>query len=100
MEERKIKCYLCGNESIQKEGYDTSRNVRVNCQKCMKYELSGMVIKFYLKRENGKELLKQDDKEKLSEYVQKHYDSVKRTPVFLDTKIVETITGKISIHER
>lgn len=100
MEKRKIKCYFCGNEVIQEEGYDTSRKVRVNCSpKCRKYELTGGAIKFYFKRDNGKELLNQGDKEKLSEYVRKHYDSAKELPVFMNIRIIEAVTGKKSIQE-
>lgn len=99
MEERKIRCYLCGSEVLQEEEYDTSRNVRVNCSKCMKYELTDMAIKFYFKRDNGKELLNQEDKEKLSEYVRRHYNPEKVIPVRIDTRMIEVLTGKKSIND-
>ena len=100
MEKRKIKYYFCGNEVIQEEGYDTSRKVRVNCSpKCGKYELTGGSIKFYFKRDNGKELLNQDDRKKLSAYVQENYDSVENKPVLINTTIIEDVTGKKSIHD-
>lgn len=99
MEERKIKCYLCESEANQEEGYDTSRNVRINCPKCTKYELTDMAIKFYFKRDNGKELLNQEDKEKLSEYVRRHYNPEKVIPVRIDIKMIEVLTGKKSIND-
>lgn len=99
MEKSEIKCYLCGNEANQIEHYNMSPNVRVSCQKCMEYELTEEAIRFYLRRPNGKELLNQKDKRKLSEYIRKHYDLAKRSAVLIDTKIIEAVTGKMSVHE-
>lgn len=100
MEKGEIKCCLCGIEANQEEGYDTSRNVRVSCQRCGKYELTNMAIRFYLRRDNGEELLHKEDKEKLSEYVKKRYDSATGLAVLIDSRTIEAVTGKRSVNER
>lgn len=88
MKERKIYCYLCGNKAIQEEEYDTSRNVRVRCPDCTFYELTNGAIKFYISRENGKDVLSQNHKYTLSEYIKRTYD-LKNQPVRIDSNKIK-----------
>ena len=41
----------------------------------------------------------QEDREKLSEYVRRHYNPEKVIPVRIDTKMIEVLTGKKSIND-
>ena len=94
MKELEINCYFCGNKATQEEEYDTSRNVRVKCPNCTYYELTSGAIKFYIIREDGKEVLSQNHKYKLSEDVKKTYQPEKNQPVRIDTdkiKLVQSI---------
>jgi len=92
----KIKCYFCGDEATQKEKSDSSFGLNVSCPRCGRYELTDPVIRFYLKRENKKQILNQEDKENLSLHVQKEYDPNDGKPVVIDTKVIKKVTGKES----
>jgi len=69
----KIKCYLCGNGTIQ-YNMSTSLNVLIKCPICGNYELTHKAKFFYFNGENKKQTLNQEDKGKLSLYVQEKYD--------------------------
>ena len=91
-----IKCYLCGDEAIQ-YNTSTSLDLQVKCPICGNYELTHKAIYYYFKRENKKQILNQEDKEKLSLYVQKKYDTNYWKPVIIDTQVIQGVTGKMSI---
>jgi len=95
----KIKCYFCGNEAIQ-FNTSTSFDMQVKCPKCRNYELTDPVIRFYLKREDNKQILNQEDKEKLSLHVQKEYDPNDGKPVIIDTQVIKDVTGKESSEKK
>lgn len=61
--------------------------MRVKCPNCTYYELPSGAIKFYIIRDDGKEILSPNHKDKLSDYVKKTYDTKKHKhePVRIDT---------------
>jgi len=92
MKKREIKCYLCEEDAIQKEDYDTSGNIMINCPNCKWYEPTLRVMKFYIKS-NVKEMrLNKEDKEKLCRYVQEEYEQTNK-PVRIDTNIIKDKKG-------
>lgn len=95
MEQRKIKCYLCdADTAIEETAFDTARNLRVRCLICKYYLLTTGAMKLYIKREDGKQLLNEKDKEKLRMYVMENYHPKKDEPVRIDTKVIKAVTGK------
>ncbi len=98
MAERHLKpCYLCGEEAIHHEGYDTSRNIRVSCDVCHPYYVTNVALRFYLNRPDGKKLLDEADLKKLSKYVQEHYVD---KPVLITADLIKAVTGKQSVSYR
>lgn len=111
MKEKEINCYFCGNEAIQTEGgeYDTSRNVKVECDLCKVYALTLEVLQKYYDEnlsslsysdENTGERkeLPQELKDKLSEYVRNKFDPETGDPVLIRTIEFQAVTGKNSVH--
>lgn len=86
----KIECYLCGGEATLLKP-DTSRDKIVECGSCAnRYRLTSFALKFFFEREDGKEILNDSDKEKLSWYVYSHF--VRITP-----DVIKKVTGKESV---
>lgn len=99
MQKMKIKCYLCGNDAIEEDGYRELLSVIVTCPKCTKYEATFKSIRFYLKIESGEEILNKTHREKLSEFVKEYYDE-KGEPVLLNPETIQRETGVESVHIR
>jgi len=95
----KIKFYFCGDEATQKEKSDFSFGLNVSCPRCGRYELTHEAYYYYF-RENKKQILNQEDKEKLSLHVQKEYDPNDGKPIIINTKVIQTVTGKMSIETK
>ncbi len=90
MSHPKIECYLCGSEATLLEP-DTSRDKIVECGSCAnRYRLTSFALTFFFEREDGKEILNDSDKEKLSRYV---YENV----VLIDPDVIKKVTGKESV---
>lgn len=91
------KCFLCDQEAILHEGYDTSGNIQVECDACKPYLVTDKAMRFYLDRPDGKKILDEDDFKKLSEYVNEKY---KDKPVKISADLIKDITGKESVSYR
>jgi hypothetical protein len=92
MEEKDVHCYFCGKGAkalVQGE----SRNVEVRCSGCPPYELTNMTLKSYFERENDKELLNEEHKKMLIEYLKKNFEPAQYEPVRITTQVIEKITG-------
>ena len=87
-----IKCYLYGMEATLLTP-DTSGDEIVECGGCInRYKIRATALKFYLERED-KEILNEDDKEKLSRFVYNH-------TVIISPDVIKKVTGKESVHYR
>lgn len=108
--EKEIKCYLCEEDVVQYLSPGTSGNRIVDCGKCGMYELTNRVLKFHIDEDIGlyfpdkhtseKIPFCKDQKDSLSRFVQRNYDSKKRNPVWIDMKRITAETGKESVHIR
>ena len=88
-----IECYLCGEKATLLEP-DTSRDKIVECGRCAnRYRITRAALKFFFEREDKKEILNNDDKEKLSKYVYEHV-------VWINPDSIKKITGKESVSYR
>lgn len=93
-----INCYLCNEQAQRDEYFDKERIVKIICPKCNTYTLDLVVLHFYFERRDGKILLDEDDKKKLSDYVKSRYNPEMNEAISINVKIVEIVTGKRSIH--
>lgn len=108
--DKEIKCYLCGKDAVQYLSSDRSRDKVIECDKCGEYKLTSGVFNYlideviglyYRHSETGEKIpFSQEQKDNLSKYVQKNYDSEKREPVKIDMKRIKEETGKESAHLR
>ncbi len=109
MEEKTINCYFCGDEATQTEGYDNTRNVRIECERCKVYGLSDYILQFhydenlscvcYSDEYTGEvKELPQDIKDKLSEYVRSNFNTDTGDPVLITMNKFRDITGKSAVH--
>lgn len=89
----KIKCYLCGEDAIEKD-YGTSGDVKVNCPNCPLYILTDRAKKFYFNPDATKVILNDKDKEKLRQDIQK--ENKPDIYVKIDTARINKVTGKWS----
>ncbi|MFX1537602.1 MAG: hypothetical protein ACFFDI_25655 [Promethearchaeota archaeon] len=106
--DKPIKCYLCEEDAEQYHSPDTSRNKIVECKKCGMYELTSHVLKFHIDEDIGlyyphehtsEEIpFCQEQKNKLSRFVQKNCDLENRKPAWIDMKRITAETGKRSGH--
>jgi len=88
----KIECYLCGTEATLLTP-DTSGDEIVECRRCAnRYRVTALALHFFFKRED-EEILTEEDKEKLSEFVYKHV-------VKINPDVIKEVTGKESVHYR
>ncbi len=92
MGDQKIKCYLCGTEATSLTPDDSGDEI-IECRRCAnRYRISAIVFKYYFKQED-EEILNENDKKKLSEFVYKHV-------VVLNSDVVKKVTQKESVNER
>jgi len=92
----KIKCYLCGNEATQREKSDSSLDLNVRCPRCGRYALTHKAIYFFFEGKKKSQILNQEDKEKLSLYVQEKYDPNDGKPVIINTKIIQAVKKRMN----
>lgn len=86
MIEREIDCYLCGKKVSQREDYDTSRNIMIECPDCMDYELTDKVMKAYF--DQGK--VTDEVKEKMRKLIKERY---MEEPVMITTATMRVLIG-------
>ncbi|NIM91771.1 MAG: hypothetical protein GTO17_12590 [Candidatus Aminicenantes bacterium] len=92
MEEKDVDCYFCGKgaKSLVKS---ESQNVEVRCLGCPPYELTNITLKSYFEKENKKELLNEQHKKLLIEYLKKNFKPAQYEPVRITTQVIEQVTG-------
>lgn len=91
METKPIDCYFDGEPSIKEDGYDRTRNFRIDCPACGCYEVTDGVKRFYFEKHG---FLTDAVKQQLSDYVKKKYNPENRAPVRLDKATVRGIIEK------
>jgi len=95
-DKERIICYFCGSKAYQKDSPETTDSKIIECPSCTLYEVTEGAIAFFLKREDGQEFLCEEQKEKLSEYIQENFNPKHPSPVSLTIKEIEQIADKTS----
>jgi hypothetical protein len=101
---KNVTCYFCNEKSVQEEGFDASRSIRVRCPGCGYYKLTFEVIKYCIHGKdpvNGSQhFLDEADLQCLSNYVRKRYNQTKDLPVLVNLRAIKSVTGKVPIGEK
>jgi len=100
-----VSCYLlCGSQAQRVDHYKSAEgpsiadNILVYCPGCGEYVITDRAQLFMFFPKDGKEILDEADKKKLSDYVRKNGSRGK--PVVLSMDVIKMVTGKESVNSR
>ena len=95
----KIECYCCGKNALQGDSPDKTEHKVVECPHCQTYEITDEAIEFFFSKDDTKELLSDEEREKVSEYIQENFDPLHPSPVQLHIRDIDLILHKEEVED-